>query len=211
MTNEELTQILGLEGRQDCVREEASAYMKEGGMFSVEDYYALPQEFRVELIDGVIYDMASPGGSHQLMVMGISARIYEFVTRGNGNCKVFTAPFDVQLDCDDKTIVQPDILILCDMEKYTEKCILGAPDFVAEVSSESTRKKDSQIKLKKYREAGVKEYWIIDLKREKVIVYHFEKKEEPTVYGFDSMVPVGIYRGALAIDFQKITKDSYSK
>ena len=116
----------------------------------------------------------------------------------------FISPVDVQLDCDDRTIVQPDLLILCDKDKYTPARIIGAPDFVAEVLSRSTRTKDIFIKLNKYRNAGVREYWIIDPAKKTVMVWDFENDDTVNIYGFRDSIPVGIYEGELVIDFSVI-------
>ena len=191
----------------EYIKEEALAYGKEQGMFTLEDYYTLPDDYRVELIDGVFYDMAAPGLSHQGVSMSLSNKFYNFISKKKGPCRVFSAPVDVQLDCDNRTMVQPDIMILCDMKKFTERCIMGAPDFVVEILSESTKKKDSTIKLEKYRSAGVREYWMIDLKKERIIVHSFEKQEDPVIYGFESIVPVGIYEGDLMVDFKELKED----
>lgn len=116
----------------------------------------------------------------------------------------FISPVDVQLDCDDRTIVQPDVLILCDKSKYTPARIIGAPDFVAEVLSKSTRKKDIFIKLNKYKNAGVREYWMIDPDKKTVMVWNFEKDDEVRMYGFRDNIPVGIYNGECVIHFAEI-------
>ena len=111
---------------------------------------------------------------------------------------------DVQLDCDEKTMVEPDVLIVCDRDKIINRCVYGAPDFIIEILSKSTKKKDSVIKLNKYLNAGVREYWMIDPMKKKVIVYDFDHDEYPVIYGFDGKVPVGIWNGDLAIDFAEV-------
>ena len=201
-----LEKVLCTPDKTDLVREAKAAYGAEKRLYTLEDYYALPDERRVELIDGVIYDMAAPETWHQEIIGEIFYIIRNYIHEKKGECKVYIAPVDVQLDRDYKTMVQPDVIILCDVKKDIKRCIMGAPDFVLEVLSDSTRKKDMIIKLRKYREAGVREYWMIDKKKEKVIVYEFEKKDTPVIYGFDSQVPVGIYQGDLVIDFQEIQK-----
>lgn len=201
-----LEQVLCTPDKADVVREAMAAYGAQKRLYTLEDYYALPEERRVELIDGVIYDMAAPKTWHQEIVGEIFYIIRNYIREKKGKCKVYIAPVDVQLDCDYKTMVQPDVMILCDRRKDIERCIMGAPDFVLEVLSDSTRKKDMIIKLRKYREAGVREYWMIDKKNEKVIVYEFEKSDKSVIYSFDSQVPVGIYQGDLVIDFQEIRK-----
>lgn len=98
-----------------------------------------------------------------------------------------------QLDCDDKTIVQPDVLVLCDAGRLSGNTILGAPDLVVEVLSKVTRKKDMFVKLNKYMNAGVKEYWMVDFEKMKVIVYDFLHENYSVIYGIHDVVPVGTF------------------
>ena len=206
-TMQALERVLQPDKEPGCVREAEPVYAKKQGTYTLEDYYAITDERRVELIDGVIYDMTAPTAPHQIIAARMYYIIQNYIDSKKGKCRVFISPLDVQLDCDNRTMVQPDVIILCDMDKYTERCLVGAPDFLVEVLSPGTRKKDSSVKLRKYRNAGVKEYWMIDLAGRRVIVYCFEEKEEPTIYGFDSKIPVGIYGGDLLIDFQRIEKE----
>ena len=107
---------------------------------------------------------------------------------------------------DNKTMVEPDVGIICDTSKIKRFGIYGAPDFVLEVISPSTKKRDYALKLSKYMEAGVREYWIVDFVQAKILVYYFEGDNYPVIYGFDKPVPVNIYGGDLAIDFSNIAK-----
>ena len=116
----------------------------------------------MELIDGVLYDMAAPTGIHQVVGGEIHAMLREYIRSKKGRCLPMYSPIDVQLDCDNKTIVQPDVLVLCDTSRLSGNTIWGAPDFVVEVLSKSTRKKDMFVKLNKYMNAGVREYWMVD-------------------------------------------------
>ncbi len=192
-------------GAPQGVREVQPAYStKKQGEYTLEDYLAIPDERRVELIDGVIYDMSSPLGHHQIIAGQIYFHLVSYISGKGGPCIPFIAPIDVQLDCDDKTIVQPDVLILCDRSKYTPQRIVGAPDFVVEVLSKSTREKDMFLKLNKYRSAGVREYWMVDPDKKTVIAYHFENDDDLSVYTFRDKVPVGIYGGDCVIDFAPI-------
>lgn len=185
--------------------ESVTAYqVKRQGEYTLEDYYALPDERRVELIDGVIYDMSAPTSIHQLIGSEIRERLRSHIKEKGGTCIPFVAPMDVQLDCDDKTMLQPDVLVVCDRSKIIRRCIYGAPDFIAEILSPSTRKKDLTVKLKKYIGAGVSEYWIVDPDKKKVAVYDFAHEELPAVYGFDSKIPVGIFDGECEIDFAEV-------
>lgn len=170
------------------------------GSYTIEDYYALPDDQRVELIDGVFYDMASPVSLHQLIAGEVYRQIANYILDNGGSCTVFIAPLDVQLDCDNRTMVQPDVMILCDDEKNTNKNIYGAPDFILEVISPSTKRKDCFLKLQKYMDAGVREYWILDPYKEKLMIYFFEEDAFPLICGLDKPIPVRIYHGELAID-----------
>ena len=115
-------------------------------------------------------------------------------------------PVDVQLDCDEHTMVQPDVGILCDRDKMRRWGIFGAPDFLLEVISPSTGRKDYTKKLEKYMTAGVREYWILDPYQSKLLVYFFESEVCPVIYGLDQPVPMNLYNGELTIDFSSLTE-----
>ena len=107
---------------------------------------------------------------------------------------MFPAPFAVFLNENDRNYVEPDISVICDKNKITDKGCNGAPDWIIEIVSSSSRVMDYFTKLFKYRTAGVKEYWIVDPTKEVVMVYRFEK-ETMEEYSFGEDVPVGIYEG----------------
>lgn len=190
------------------VREAAHQYgraiEKKQGEYTVADYYAWPEEERIELIDGVIYDMSAPLIVHQDIVGEISYTLKSYIKKNKGKCRVYEAAVDVQLDCDNKTMVQPDILVACQQNRFTRKNMLGAPDMVVEVLSKHTRKKDMTIKLNKYVNAGVREYWIVDAEKESVIVYDIENDMAISVYTFENQVPVRIFNGECVVDFKDI-------
>jgi len=187
------------------LRESSFVYgAKKQGEYTIDDYYGLPEERRAELIDGVIYDMAAPYPVHQLIGSEIRDQFKGYIRSKGDSCIPIVAPLDVQLDMDDRTIVQPDVLVVCDRSKLIRRCLYGAPDFVAEVLSESTKRKDMFIKLQKYRAAGVREYWIVDPEKLKVVVYDLEHDELPVIYGFDDKIPVRIFGGECRIDFAEI-------
>ncbi|MCC8049249.1 MAG: Uma2 family endonuclease [Clostridiales bacterium] len=121
------------------------AASKHQGEYSLEDYLALPDDQRVELIDGVFYDMAAPTLIHQAISGRLLIHFSNYIAGNRGSCMAFTAPVDVQLDCDDKTIVQPDVLIICDPSKLRRERVYGAPELVVEVLSSSTSKKDECV------------------------------------------------------------------
>ena len=198
-----------LKPKQVYMVKETSAYNVEvkQGQYTVEDYLRLPEEERVELIDGVIYDMAAPTDKHQIIGNEIYARFRDYIRKNKGKCITITAPLDVQLDCDNKTMVQPDVVIVCDRNKFKEGRIFGAPDLIVEVLSESTKKKDITIKGAKYLAAGVREYWIVDPKKKRVHVYCYEQEELlPVMYTFEQKVPVGIWNDECEVDFAEIYK-----
>ncbi len=187
------------------IGEANAAYItKKQGEFTIDDYYTIPEDTRVELIDGVIYYMGAPTTNHQHLVAEIQYMLMDYIKKNKGRCKVFSSPVDVQLDCDDKTMVQPDVLIVCDENKINKEGIFGAPDLVVEVLSPSTRKKDMSVKLAKYMGAGVREYWIVDPDTKRVIVYDWEREEILNIYGFGDKIPVGIFDGKCEVDFSNI-------
>lgn len=189
---------------------------KRQGEYTTDDYLALPDDIRVELIDGVIYDMGAPKGGHQIVLGDLYIEFRNCIDEHDSPCYAVFAPFDVRLDRDNKTMVQPDLMVVCPedyRDTYNEyidedrgKRLNGPPRFVAEILSPSTRSKDCTVKLRKYMNAGVKEYWIVDIDNEKVMVYVFEKDVLPTQYSFDDMIPIGISEGKCSIDFSRIKK-----
>lgn len=187
-----------------CVAETAPVYESKKKKYTLDDYYALPDDQRVELIDGVFYDMGAPSTYHQIIGMELGFHLKSFIKEKGGSCIPLASPVDVQLDCDNTTMVQPDVLVLCDRSKLIKRCIYGAPDFIVEVLSKSTKKKDTTIKLSKYVEAGVREYWLVDIEKERVLVYFFEGDDYPTIYGRDDEIPVGIFDGELKIPMTEV-------
>ena len=173
------------------------------GTYTIDDYYRVPDDRRVELIDGVFYDMAAPRNIHQHLIGEIFFQISSFIRKNKGSCIPVFAPADVRLDegADDRTMVQPDIFVVCDRDKRKTKYIGGAPDLIIEVLSPSTRKKDMTKKLHKYTDAGVREYWIVDPDIGRILVYNLENNCIVSMYSFGEKVPVAIYDGKLEIDF----------
>ena len=167
----------------------------------------------MELIDGVIYDMSSPMFVHQIIAGEIHGQIREYIGKHKGKCVPAIAPVDVQLDCDNKTMVQPDVIIICDRDKIRGFGIYGAPDFVLEVLSPSTRKKDLTLKLSKYIEAGVREYWVIDPKKRLLLTYDFSEEGLPCEYPLEGEVGLAIYDGKLKINLTVINEiiEEYGK
>ncbi len=170
--------------------------------YTINDIYNLPDGQRAELIDGELYMMATPGTIHQRIVMELSFRIRDYIGSKKGDCEVFPAPFAVFLNADNEIYLEPDISVICDKEKLTEEGCKGAPDWIIEIVSLSSRPVDYNKKLFKYRTAGVREYWIVDYLRNLITVYNFEH-DVMTDYTFSHKVKAGIYED-LVIDFSGI-------
>lgn len=158
------------------------------------DYiYALPEGQRAELIDGVIYDMAPPNRIHQKLVNRLSQKITNYIDSKQGPCEVYTAPFAVFLNEDNRNYVEPDISVICDKNKLDDKGCNGAPDWIIEIASPSTKHMDYGIKLFKYRTAGVREYWIVNPLSNTVNIYDLEADLLTDQFSFDDEIPVCIY------------------
>ena len=168
--------------------------LRKEEIYTVDDVYALSDGKRAELIDGEIYYMAPPSRTHQQILFSMSRKIADYIDSQNGECEINVAPFAVFLNKDDINYVEPDISIVCDKSKLDDKGCHGAPDWIIEIVSPSSRYMDYFIKLFKYRMAGVKEYWIVDSLKQHVTVYLFEK-ESVEEYSFGIDIPVGIYEG----------------
>ena len=187
-------------------------FTKRQGEYTIEDYEQFPEDFRCELIDGVIYDMSAPTNKHELFGESLRDAIKQYVKKNRGRCIVSSGIFDVHLFAtDNKTMVQPDILVICETNKFSGKTVEGAPDLVVETLSPSTRAKDRGIKLRKYLDAGVREVWLVDLEKQKVVVYMQDSDADvadvlsmPTVYTFNDTIPVGIFDGECQIDMREV-------
>lgn len=161
--------------------------------YTIEDIYNLPEGTRAELIDGQIYYMAPPSGTHQKISMFLSKIIANYIDKKGGNCEVYAAPYAVFLNKDDINYVEPDISVICDPSKLDDKGCHGAPDWIIEITSPSTQSMDYGIKLFKYRTAGVREYWIVNPVKKIVSVFDLENEQQSGVYSFDDEIPVTIY------------------
>ena len=152
----------------------------------------MPDGKRAELIDGRIYYMAPLNRKHQRIILALSRVIADYIDRNNGSCEINIAPFAAFLNDDDKNYVEPDISVICAPAKLTDKGCNGAPDWIIEIVSPSSKRMDYYIKLFKYRTAGVREYWIVDPIREMILVYDFEN-DDYEQYSFSEIVKVRIY------------------
>lgn len=178
------------------------ALQPEVPLITLEQYETLPEDKRVEVFDGIVYDMSSPSQEHQTISIELSTILNTYIKRKNGLCRVFHAPFDVKLSDHPLTIVQPDLMIICDKDKLDGKKCNGAPDWVIEIVSPSSMRLDYLVKLLKYSVSGVREYWIVDPLMKNITVHNFET-ETMEIYNFSDTVKAGIYDD-LYIDFSSI-------
>lgn len=174
-------------------------------IYTEKDYYNLPENVRAELIDGQIYYMSAPSRIHQEILNFINTEINIYLRSKKGTCKIYPAPFSVKLfKGDDKTVVEPDISVICNPNKLTERGCTGAPDWIIEITSPSTSSHDYIRKLNLYARAGVREYWIIDPRTEKIFVYHLDQPDvKADSYRFQDKIKVNIYDD-LWIDFAEL-------
>lgn len=169
--------------------------MPQEHIYTSEDYWNLPDGQRAELIDGKLYAMAPPNRIHQRLVSRLTQTIGSFIDSNKGACEVYPAPFAVNLNANDKIWVEPDISVICDKDKLSDRGYEGAPDWIIEIVSPGNPKNDYTIKLFKYRTAGVREYWIVNPMKKVVQTYTFEGVEESDVYFFEDEIPVYIFDG----------------
>ena len=168
--------------------------VKRKKIYTYADYCKWDDNKRWELIQGIPYLMASPSHEHQSIVLSLGSAIKNYLQ--NKQCKVYIAPLDVRLNADteDNTVVQPDVLIVCDKSKLDDKGVKGAPDFIAEILSPSSAKNDIERKYYEYKNAGVKEYWIIDPLNKHVIAHTLQNGsyERRLYLADDTSVPITI-------------------
>ena len=167
--------------------------LPKGKKYTAADYWSLPKNRRAELIGGRLYDLAAPSRTHQKLISQLNWCISDYIRSHGGPCEVYPAPFAVNLNGDDSCFVEPDLSVVCDPSKLSERGCEGAPDWIIEIVSPSSRRLDYRDKMTLYGNAGVREYWIVDPARRRVLAYRFDHDDAPTIYTFDQAVPVGIY------------------
>jgi Uma2 family endonuclease len=180
--------------------------------YTYKDYLTYDENERIEIIEGKIINMIpAPSRIHQEIITEIFFKLKEYVKSNNGSCKVYLGPFDVILKNDDeevlssKNIVQPDISVICDKSKLTDKGCTGSPDMIVEAVSPYNPSNDYVRKLNLYEMFKVKEYWIVNPMRKNILVYILTENgyDAPIAYTFDDKVKVNIYDN-LEIDFNSI-------
>jgi Uma2 family endonuclease len=172
--------------------------------YTYADYVKWDDDVRYELIDGIPIRMDAPTWQHQEVLGNLFVQFHSFL-KGK-QCKVFLAPFDVRLNADtlDNTVVQPDMVVVCDKEKMMKNGYVGGPDMAIEISSPSTTRKDRNLKFNKYYQAGVKEYWIVD-PNDKTLAVHILRDGDyiTKAYTDEDTVSVHILEGC-RIDMSEV-------
>lgn len=183
--------------------------------YTYADYLTWRFSERVELLRGWIAKMSpAPSRRHQRYSWRISAQLVTYFEERS--CEVYTAPFDVRLQDSHKstadktiyTVVQPDLCVVCDKEKLDDRGCLGAPDWIIEIILPGNSKKEVDTKFRLYEEAGVREYWMLNMDAQNVIVCDLtpEGYDIRRIYPDDAIVPVGVFTG-LEIDLKAIFRE----
>lgn len=180
---------------------ENMALPKKKDAYTFADYLAWDGEGRIEIMDGQLIMMAPPSRIHQEISGALFAQLYNFLD--GKKCRVYAAPFAVRLfeesdstPEDIQTVFEPDISVVCEMDKLDEHGCIGAPDMIVEILSPSTLKHDLFFKMQRYRQAGVKEYWVVSPNEKTVTVYTLEDDYRVTaVYNQEDIAKVRVLSG----------------
>lgn len=158
--------------------------LQQKKLYTIEDINALPEEQRAELFNGHIYMMELPDPVHQKLVADITIALGNHIHSVGGGCDVFPAPFAIFPYASRDTYVEPDISIVCDKSILSNQGCEGAPDFIIEIVSPSSRRMDYAFKNALYADAGVREYWIIDPQKQQTVIYDYKNDAAPLLLPF---------------------------
>ena len=174
---------------------DAAHDLSTGATLSDDDlYWNQPEDRRAELINGTLYDMTPPARMHQGIVTELAYLLKKYIHENDGLCKVYVAPFAVRLNLERTDWVEPDVIVVCDPAKLSDRGCEGAPDLVVEIVSPSSQRRDYITKTALYERSGVREYWIVDPAAGHTMVYRFSSDSAvPDTYAMDDPVPVGIW------------------
>ncbi|MBF0200507.1 MAG: Uma2 family endonuclease [Desulfamplus sp.] len=187
--------------------------IKPDHLYTYADYLSWQDNKRYELYNGIVHEMLpAPSRKHQDISANLIFEFKRFTQKTS--CKVYHAPFDVRLPATETaledenvyTVVQPDIVVVCDPKKLDEKGCIGPPDLVVEILSPSNSRNDIEDKFALYEYSGVSEYWIIHPEEETLIVYRLDKDGKyifQQLYSNMAKVNVGIFQDVI-IDLSHI-------
>ncbi len=185
-----------------------AAYVPAGkvqGEYVVDDLAFLPDDVRVEIINGVIYDMATPNVPHQQIIGYIYYKVRSYIEQHQGSEDLISSPFGLFFD-DERNYLEPDLAIVCNPKIIKKKGVLGAPDFILEVCSPGNAQYDLSTKLSVYQKLGVKEYWIIHPMKRYLVKYLLQDENPPQVFYLDQKVPIDTLDGKCVIDLKEIAE-----
>ena len=206
-----------------CIKEPDAIYLTKNDFdnparrFTYADFMRIPESNHImEILNGILKLFAAPATVHAQITAVLLGRLFNFIDRKKGKCRVFHNPFSVRLSLDGSTdddkivnVVQPDICVICDLSKLDKQGCFGHPDLIVEVLSPKHRKRDLVEKFNLYEAAGVREYWIIDPKKKTLKVFLLQpdgRYDLGTVYECGQKAPVYILEG-LEIDLNELFEE----
>lgn len=193
--------------KRDNLQEPSASYDKQ---YTYADYLKFDFDHMVELIKGQLFKMSpAPHPDHQKVSLGFTLSLGTYLEKKS--CQLFHAPFDVILPIENRklesanTVVQPDLCVICDVDKITDAGCVGAPDLVIEILSPSTAKKDMTDKYEIYEQSGVKEYWTISVRNKLVQVFLLDKGRygRPQIYNDKDTISPSMFPD-LEIDLSRV-------
>ena len=184
------------------VAETAFSYGQKSSM-TLSDVEKLPEECRCELIDGVIYDMGTASIVHQDIVAEFVTQTRNYIKGKKSKCKVVGNP-GVQIFNDDHNLLVPDLAIICRDKTPIEHYVKGAPEFCLEVISRWSVQRDYVVKLSKYAQAGVGEYWIIDPFKKMITIYSKAEEYAPTIIPIKGKRSLQVFGSEFELDLDEI-------
>lgn len=211
LNGKDIVKMTNCEDRPEVREEAINFYFNREGKITYQEFLELVEnsDLRYEYIDGEVYCLASPTVRHQIAIREIIATFHDWF-KGK-KCQPLFAPLDVTLfkSEGDINVVQPDVMVLCDLDKIDEKGkYWGVPTLLVEVLSDSTRKRDLEKKLDLYKETGVREYWMVDPAKKEIYLYSFEnlKIKDQKVFTGD-MIIESMYFKSLKVSLPKMFQE----
>jgi Uma2 family endonuclease len=202
------------QNKGDLIRETRPKEFNKNS-YTYGDYLTWNDDQRYEIIDGVVYNMVpAPSRRHQGISMELGRQLSNYLL--DKKCEVYVAPFDVRLpegneDNEDiMTVVQPDLVVVCDLDKLDERGCKGAPDLIIEIISPDSGGRDKKIKRDLYEKHGVKEFWLVNYDEKTVEVYLLndnKQYDKSVIYTDEDILPVSIFND-LEIDLKLVFKKS---
>ena len=183
---------------------------KQDKPYTYSDYLTWDEREKWELLNGVAYMQAAPSWQHQNISAELLTQLRNYFR--DKQCSAFSAPFDVRLpenkksDEESTTVLQPDIVVICDKSKLKDTGYFGVPVLIIEIVSPASSKMDKLYKFNKYEQAGVKEYWIVEPDYKVISVFKLKSNKKygrPDNYSEDDTITVKSFTD-LVIDLKDV-------